>query len=73
MNCYELGGACNEGFYVRSFKEMAELSRNHALKMLQSGDQDHLRVMKELMDSPKAMQAWMKEKEELFNSLEDID
>ncbi|NVJ64700.1 MAG: DUF1059 domain-containing protein [Flavobacteriaceae bacterium] len=76
MSCYELGGACNEEFYATTFKEMAELSKKHAMEMLQKGDQDHMNAMQEmkhLMDSPQSMQKWMQEKEELFNSLDELD
>lgn len=76
MSCYELGGACDQEFYATTFKEMAELSKNHAMEMLQKGDKDHMNAMQEmqeLMDSPQAMQKWMQEKEDLFNSLDEID
>ncbi len=76
MSCYELGGACNEEFYATTFKEMAELSKKHAMEMLLKGDQDHMNAMQEmknLIDSPEAIQRWMQEKEELFNSLDEID
>jgi hypothetical protein len=76
MSCYELGGACNEEFYATTFKEMAELSKKHAMEMLQKGDKDHMNAMQEmqeLMDSPQSMQKWMQEKEELFNSLDELD
>ncbi|MEX0288004.1 MAG: DUF1059 domain-containing protein [Flavobacteriaceae bacterium] len=72
MTCNQLGGACDEQFQANSFEEMAEMSKKHAMEMLQKGDEDHLKAMnkmQELMKSPEAMKAWFEGKKEAFNQL----
>ena len=73
MTCKQLGGACDKSFTAQNFDEMAELSKAHGMEMFQQGDAAHLEVIGEMqklmMSSPDAMQNFLKEKEELFNSL----
>ena len=60
MTCKQLGGACDQVFHANTFEEMAELSKNHGMEMFQKGDELHLEAMnqmRELMQSPEAMQA----------------
>jgi hypothetical protein len=38
MTCKQLGGACNKTFSADTFEEMAELSKQHGMELLQSND-----------------------------------
>ena len=61
MTCKQLGGACEEKFHGNTFEEIAELSKNHALEMIQKKDDAHskaMREMQELMHFPEGMNAW---------------
>jgi len=74
MTCAQLGGPenCQEKFSAESFEEMAIMSKNHGMEMFQKSDEAHLKVMegmKEKMQNPEAMQNYMKEKKDLFDSL----
>ena len=74
MTCKQLGGACDLEFHAATFDAMAEQSRKHGMEMYQAGDEAHLKAMQEmqaLMKTPNAMTEWMKEKEQLFESLPD--
>ena len=55
MTCKQLGGACEEQFHANTFEEMAELSKNHALQMIQNKDEIQKleldKVKKTLIDS----------------------
>ena len=70
MTCKQLGGACDEEFSAETFEEMAELSKNHGMKMV--NDEAHMEAMKkmmELMQDPSAMQEWMDERRKEFEEL----
>ncbi len=71
MTCEQLGGVCQEEFSASSFQEIAGLSQEHGKKMFASNDPAHMSAMSEMMQLMQSggMDAWMKEKEELFNSL----
>ncbi len=72
MTCKQLGGACNQSFHANSFPEMGELSRKHAMEMLQKGDKAHLEAlnhMKDLMKTPDAMREWFESKKKEFDAL----
>ena len=72
VTCKQLGGACDLVFEAKTFKEVALLSQQHGMEMAKANDQAHLDAMKEmqvLMSDPQAMQQWLKDKEEMFNSL----
>lgn len=72
MTCNQLGGACNDAFQGNSFEELGELSRSHAMKMFQQGDEEHIKAaegMKELMQDPDAMKAWFDSKRKEFDEL----
>ncbi len=74
MTCKQLGGACDLEFKADSFEEMQELSRAHGMEMFQQNDEAHLAAMnaiREKMQDPEAMQAWMEERREEFNALPD--
>lgn len=74
VTCKQLGGACNLIFKATTFKEVASLSQQHAMEMAKANDQAHLDAMKKmqlLMNDSQSMQQWMKDKEEMFNSLPD--
>lgn len=74
IKCRDLGGACDVEFHANTFDEVANLSKEHAMEMLQKGDEAHLKVMgemAELMKDPDAMQKWFEEKKKEFESLPD--
>lgn len=72
MNCKQLGGACDKAFHANSFEEIAEMSKQHGMKMLQEKDEAHLKAMsemKELMQKPDAMNDWFENKKKEFDAL----
>ena len=76
MTCKQLGGACDMKFQASTFEEMAELSKKHGMEMFKTGDEAHLKAMKEmqgLMKTPEAMQEWFEGKRRDFEALpEDV-
>ncbi|MEE4311732.1 MAG: DUF1059 domain-containing protein, partial [candidate division KSB1 bacterium] len=61
MTCKQLGGACDVEFRAHSFGEIAEMSKQHGIEMLQKGDEAHLMAMNEmkvLMQRPEVMKEW---------------
>lgn len=72
MICSQLGGACNKTFSANTFEEIAEQSKQHGLEMFEIGDKPHLEAMqqmKNLMQSPEAMQNWFENKRKEFKQL----
>ena len=72
MTCKQLGGACDKEFHANTFEEMAEMSNKHGTEMYEKGDDEHIEVMKEMMElmkDPKAMQEWMESKRTEFDAL----
>lgn len=72
MTCKQLGGACSKEFTAATFEEIAEMSKTHAMNMIQQGDEAHIKAMnsmQELMSSPDEMTQWIEEKREEFNQL----
>lgn len=72
MTCRQLGGACDKEFKAETFEEMAEMSKNHGMEMLKSGDEAHLEAMsqmKELMSEEGAMEKWMEGRRKEFGAL----
>ena len=72
MTCKQLGGACDKEFHAKTFEEIAEMSKNHGTEMFEKGDEEHIKMMNEmmkLMKDPKAMIKWMEGKKKEFESL----
>ena len=72
MTCKQLGGACEVEFHASSFSEIAEMSKSHGMEMSHTGDEAHLKAMnemKDLMQSPDAMNKWMENKMREFEAL----
>ena len=72
MTCKQLGGACDKEFHATTFEEMAEMSKRHGTEMYEKGDEEHIKVMKEmkiLMKDPDAMNKWMESKKKEFDGL----
>ena len=72
MNCKQLGGACDKEFHANTFEEMAELSKQHGMKMHQAQDAEHLKAMQkmgELMQMPEEMNKWYESKQKEFDEL----
>lgn len=75
MKCSELGGACDFEFKAETFEEMAEQSKQHGTEMFQAQDEAHLKVMaemKEMMQTPGAMEEWFEKKRQEFEALPDL-
>lgn len=75
MTCHQLGGACDTEFRASSFEEMAEMSRKHAMEMLQKGDPAHLEAMnnmRQLMTDPAALKKWFEAKRKEFDDLPNL-
>ena len=74
MTCKQLGGACNQTFSANTFDEIAMMVSKHAREMVQQGDAAHIEAMNEMrnkMNSPEEVTAWMDEKRKAFNNLPD--
>jgi len=72
MTCKQLGGACDKEFHAKNFEEIAEMSKKHGMEMYEKGDEEHIKVMKdmmELMKDPGAMKEWMESKQKEFDAL----
>jgi predicted small metal-binding protein len=72
MTCKQLGGACNQAFSANTFDEIAMMVSKHAREMVQQGDAPHIEAMNDMrnaMTSPEAINTWMDEKRQAFNSL----
>lgn len=72
MTCKQLGGACDKEFRANSFEEIAQMSKNHGMEMMQVMDDAHLEAMgkmRDLMQSPDAMQTWFEGKRKEFELL----
>ncbi len=72
MTCKQLGGACDKEFAANTFDEIAEMSKQHGVEMYQKNDKPHIQAMQEmqrLMSNPDAIQKWMNERREFFDSL----
>ena len=74
MTCKQLGGACDKEFHADSFEEIAEMSKQHAMKMFQNKDTAHLQAMnemQEIMKNPEVMNEWFENKKNEFEALPD--
>ena len=72
MTCKQLSGACDKEFHAKTFEEMAEMSKKHGMEMYEKGDEEHIKVMKEmkeLMNDPGAMKEWIERKQKEFDVL----
>lgn len=72
MTCRQLGGACDKEFHAETFDEMAKLSKEHGMEMYGKSDEEHLKAMENMtnmMNDPDAMDSWMEEKQQKFESL----
>jgi hypothetical protein len=72
MTCKQLAGACDQEFQARTFDEMAEMSRSHAIEMTGKGDRGHIEKMEEmkaLMSKPGAMEEWFANVRKEFEAL----
>jgi len=72
MNCKQLGGACDKEFHAESFEEIAEMSKQHGMEMLEINNEAHLKAMsdmQELMQKPEAMNDWFESRKKEFDAL----
>ena len=72
MTCTQLGGACDKEFHADSFEEIAEMSKQHGMEMIQKQDEAHLRAMNKmqaLMQNPEEMEKWFEAKRKAFEAL----
>ena len=74
MTCRQLGGACDIMFQAETFGEMAELSMQHGMEMMEENDEAHMKAianMKEIMRDPRTMSQWLEERKAEFDALDD--
>jgi Protein of unknown function (DUF1059). len=72
MTCKQLGGACELEFHADTFEEIAKMSQKHGKEMFEKGDKAHLEAMskmRDLMQSPNAMNKWMEDKRKEFDAI----
>ncbi|MBT8321929.1 MAG: DUF1059 domain-containing protein [Eudoraea sp.] len=72
MTCRQLGGACDQKFEGNTFEEIVSQSKAHGREMFEKKDEAHLKAMQDmqrLMQSPEAMQEWMKARRIAFEAL----
>jgi len=72
MKCNQLGGACELAFHGETFDQIAEKSKKHGMEMFQKGDKPHLDAMekmRDLMQTPGAMQKWFAARQKEFDEL----
>jgi hypothetical protein len=72
MTCKQLAGACDKQFNADTFKEISEMSKEHAMEMFQKNDQEHIKKMNEMMElskNPDAMSKWFADKKKEFEVL----
>ena len=70
--CRNLRGACNEIITGNTPEEMGKNSKNHVMKMVQSGDEAHKKAMEAMMKlSQEDQQKWYKDFVDSFDELED--
>lgn len=72
MTCRQLGGACDIEFKANTFEEIAQMSKNHGIEMMNKKEPKHLKAMSDmrvLMQNPDALQAWFKNKRTAFEGL----
>lgn len=72
MTCEQLGGACKKQFSANTFEEIAKLSQQHGLEMMEKKDPAHLEAMakmRELMKDPDKMNQWFESKRKEFEEL----
>ena len=74
MTCKQLGGACDIKLQAETFGEMAELSMQHGMEMMQQNEEAHLKAMtnmKEIMQNPATMNQWFTERKSEFDALDE--
>ena len=72
MTCNQLAGACDKAFHADTFNEIAEMSKKHAIEMVEKGDKTHIKKMEEmmhLMKNPEAVNEWFEKTQKKFDSL----
>lgn len=72
MTCKQLGGSCDTEFHAETFEEMVDLSKKHALEMIDKGDEEHriaLRETQELTHFSEGMNAWCENRRKTFDRL----
>lgn len=72
MTCRQLAGACDLEFHADTFEEIGQMSKSHAMAMMQSGDAAHMIKMQEMttiMSKPEEMNAWFEKLKNEFAAL----
>ncbi len=69
MTCKQLGGACSKEFSASTFEEIAVMSKNHGMAMMNDpGHKEAMKKMMELMKSGK-MKEWYEGKRKEFEEM----
>ncbi len=70
MTCRQLAGACDEQFHAETFDEMGEMSRKHAMEMVEQGEKGHIEKMEEMKTKgPEAGREWFEQVQREFDAL----
>lgn len=72
MTCEQLAGACDEEFHAETLEEMGELSKKHAMEMVEKGHKGHIEKMEEMkaaMNTPEAFGRWFEKMQTEFDAL----
>ena len=72
MTCKQMGGACEKVFQANTFEEMAKMSQEHGMEMMQQQDPAHMTVIMEmmkLMQDPGGMAKWVEGKKQEFDAI----
>ncbi len=70
MTCNQLAGACDTQFHAETFEQMGEMSRKHAMEMVEKGDKGHIEKMEEMKaKGPEAGREWFEKVQREFDAL----
>ena len=73
LTCRQLAGACDMEFSADTFDEIGEMSKKHAMEMVEKGDASHKEKMDEMMKMMKegTAEKWYEDKRKEFESIPD--
>ena len=73
MTCAQLGGACDTMITGNTPEEMGERSKEHAMKMVQQGDAQHIAAMNKMRSmSPEQFQTFWADFQKRFQEAQEV-
>lgn len=70
MSCRDFEGACDLKFSAKTFEEITEMLDSHLKKMYKLNDKPHVEAIYKMKAlEPRAVEKWLKQKEDEFNAL----